>query len=83
MFLVILHAEIVLCSFSFVVLPCDVTFLFHCSLKSEDLVIKVALIEKYLLKDKSSLTPQIISNTALWVHPCEFVPIITSLAYRD
>jgi hypothetical protein len=29
------------------------------------------------------LTPQIISNTALWVHPCEFVPIITSLAYRD
>jgi hypothetical protein len=50
MLLVILHAEIVLCSFGFVMLPCVVIFLFHCSLKSEDLPIKVALIKKYLLK---------------------------------
>jgi len=50
MFLVIVHAEIVLCSFSFVMLPCDVIFLLHCSLKSEDLVIQAALVKKYLLK---------------------------------
>jgi len=54
MFLVIVHAEIVLYSFSFVMLPCDVIFLFHCSLKSEDLVIQAALIKKYL-KDRSPI----------------------------
>ena len=76
MFLVVIHAEIVLCSFSFVMLPCDVIFLLHCSLKSDDLVIQAALIKKFV-KDRSPLTPHNISSPKFLVHPCEFVPLIT------
>ena len=79
MFLFIIHAEIVLCNFSFVMLPCDVIFMLHCSLKSADLVIQAALIKKISVKDRSPLTPQIISHPKFLVHPCEFVPFINKV----